>query len=259
MSLYRFRWFIFGSIKRDFQLRYKNSLLGVAWIIINPLSMILIYTVIFSQIMHTKLPSFDSKFAYSIYLCSGTLAWGLFAEITQRCQLVFIDNANLIKKISLPKICLPLIVLLNALLGFSIVFGLFTIFLLVSGNFPGMVYLCTIPILIVQVFFALSLGMILGILNVFFRDIGQLFNILLQFWFWATPIVYPTSILPELVQKILYLNPMAGLIKSYQQIFVLKEIPDWTNIGLPVLLSIAMSVYGVHLYKTRINEVVDEL
>ena len=84
--LWAYRGFIFGSVKREFQSKYRNSLLGASWTVINPLAMILVYTVIFAQIMRAKLPGVDSTFAYSIYLCSGLLTWGLFAEITGRAQ-----------------------------------------------------------------------------------------------------------------------------------------------------------------------------
>ena len=93
--LWAYRSFILGSVKREFQSKYRNSLLGAAWTVINPLAMIVVYTVIFSQIMRAKLPGADSTFGYSIYLCAGLLSWGLFAEITGRAQNTFLENANL--------------------------------------------------------------------------------------------------------------------------------------------------------------------
>ena len=107
-SLWAYRGFILGSVKREFQSKYRNSLLGAAWTVINPLAMIIVYTVIFSQVMHAKLPGVTGNFAYSIYLCSGILIWGLFSEIVGRAQNVFIENANLLKKLSFPRLCLPI-------------------------------------------------------------------------------------------------------------------------------------------------------
>ncbi|MBS4162552.1 ABC transporter permease, partial [Klebsiella pneumoniae] len=130
------------------------------------------------------------SFAYSIYLCSGVLTWGLFTEMLDKGQSVFINNANLIKKLSFPKICLPIIVTLSAVLNFAIIFSLFLIFIIVTGNFPGWLFLSVIPVLLLQILFAGGLGMILGVMNVFFRDVGQLVGVALQFWFWFTPIVY---------------------------------------------------------------------
>jgi lipopolysaccharide transport system permease protein len=112
-ALWAYRGFIVASAMREFQSKYRNSLLGAAWTVINPLAMIIVYTVIFSQTMRAKLPGVDSTFAYSIYLCAGVLTWGLFAEIVGRGQNVFLENANLLKKLSFPRLCLPVVVVAN--------------------------------------------------------------------------------------------------------------------------------------------------
>ena len=135
LAIWSYRGFIAGNVKREFQSKYSNSLLGAAWTVINPLAMIVVYTVIFSQIMRARLAGVDGAFAYSIYLCSGVLTWGLFAEIVSRAQNVFLENANILKKLSFPRLCLPVIVVANALLNFSIIFGLFTLFLLITETF----------------------------------------------------------------------------------------------------------------------------
>ena len=113
-AVWTYRGFVLGSVKREFQLKYRNSLLGAAWSVLNPLAMIVVYTVIFSQVMKAKLPGVDSTFAYSIYLCAGLLTWGLFAEIVGRAQNIFLDHANLMKKLSFPRMTLPVIVILSA-------------------------------------------------------------------------------------------------------------------------------------------------
>lgn len=135
-ALWAYRDFILGSVQREFQSKYQRSMLGATWTVLNPLAMIVVYTVIFSQVMRAKLPGVDSTFGYSIYLCAGILTWGLFAEITTRGQNIFLENANLIKKLSFPRLCLPIALLGVALLNFAIVFFLFTGFLLLSGSFP---------------------------------------------------------------------------------------------------------------------------
>ena len=258
-ALWNYRGFILGSVKREFQSKYRNSLLGAAWNIINPLSMIIVYTVIFSQVMKSRLPGTGSSFAYSIYLCSGVLTWGLFAEVTSRAQNVFIDQASLLKKLNFPRLCLPVIIVLNSLLNFSIVFSLFTIFLLLSGNFPGWVFLAIIPLLVIQIVFSIGLGVTLGVLNVFFRDVGQLFNVVLQFWFWLTPIVYVSNILPDQIQSILRFNPMAELAKAYQAVLVHATPPEWASLWLVTTLAALLCFSGLYLFRTHAGEIVDEL
>jgi lipopolysaccharide transport system permease protein len=258
-GVWRYRGFISGSLKREFQSKYRNSLLGATWTVLNPLAMIVVYTVIFAQVMHSRLQGVDSTFAYSIYLCAGVLTWGLFAEITGRAQTVFLENANLIKKLQFPRICLPIIVVCNALLNFAIIFGLFTIFLLASGNFPGWVFLALVPVLLVLILFAIGIGMVLGVLNVFFRDVGQFFTILLQFWFWFTPIVYSPNILPEGVRDLLKYNPMAPVIMACQSILVYGRVPDWASLLPVTVLAVVFCVLGMQLFRKRAGEMVDEL
>lgn len=258
-ALWAYRGFILGNVKREFQSKYLNSLLGVAWTIIQPLSMIVVYTIIFSQIMHAKLPGVENTFGYSIYLCAGILTWGLFAEIVGRGQNTFLEQGNLLKKLSFPRLCLPVTVVATALVNFAIIFGLFTMFLIVTGTFPGLVFLAIIPVLIVQVVFSIGLGITLGVLNVFFRDVGQAFNVILQFWFWLTPIVYPANILPPKAQALLAYNPMTGLMGAYQTILARGQMPDWQALVPIALLGVFFCVAGMRLFRKHAGEMVDEL
>ena len=258
-ALWNYRGFIAGSVKREFQSKYRNSLLGAAWTVLNPLAMIVVYTVIFSQVMRAKLPGVDSTFAYSIYLCAGILTWGLFAEITGRAQNVFLEHANLLKKISFPRLCLPVTVIASATLNFAIIFGLFTAFLAVTGNFPGWAYIALLPVLAIQIAFAIGLGMVLGVLNVFFRDVGQFYGVVIQFWFWLTPIVYSVSILPESMRPLIAFNPMASLMAAYQGILVTGEWPDWISLWPVTLLAVLLCIWGMRLFRKHAGEMVDEL
>ncbi|KHA74624.1 ABC transporter [Pseudomonas chlororaphis] len=258
-SLHDYRGFILGSVQREFQARYRNSLLGALWPIFNPLSMIIVYTVIFSHIMRARLPGVDDGMAYSIYLCAGLLAWGLFSEITLRSQNMFLDNANLLKKISFPRVCLPVIVLINAGINFAIIIGLFLGFLLVTGRWPGMALLALVPLIALQMMLCAGLGMVLGVLNVFFRDVGQLFGICLQFWFWLTPIVYPISILPEWLQSLLQFNPLTSLIASYQNVFLYGQWPLWSSLLPAFVIGVVFCAIGLRLFRQRVGEMVDEL
>lgn len=254
-----YRGFIFGSVKREFQSKYRNSVLGAAWTVINPLSMIVVYTVIFSQVMRSKLPGVESGFGYSIYLCAGSLTWGLFAEIVSRGQGIFLDNANLLKKINFPRIILPVISVLNAGVNFAIIFGLFLIFLVFAGVWPGWASLAVLPLLLIQLLLALGIGIGLGVLNVFFRDVGHFFGIFLQFWFWFTPVVYPSSILPDEVKTMMLINPMYSLVSAYQGIFISNQWPDWSTLLYPLVLGIVLCLISLRLFRRHAAEMVDEL
>lgn len=254
-----YRQFIYSCVRREFQTKYQQSLLGSLWAVLNPLAMIIVYTVIFSQIMRAKLPGIDSSFAYSIYLCAGTIAWGLFSEMLVRCTSIFIDNANMLKKINFPRVCLPIIVSLSAFVNFLIIFSLFLIFLLIIDYFPGWTIVGVIPLLLVQIMFAAGLGILLGVINVFFRDVGQFLGVFMQFWFWFTPIVYPINIIPENLRGLLVINPMYHIIKGYQDIFMRNVCPDWSGIFIVGLLAVGVCMFAIRLYHRHIGEVVDEL
>lgn len=259
-SLWSYRGFVLNSVLREFNGRYRESLLGAFWAVANPLAMIVIYTVIFGELMRPTLPGHENTpFAFSIYLCAGVITWGLFAEMLGRLNTVFLDNGNIIKKANFPRICLPVIVVLSALLNFSIVFVLYIGFLAIVGHWPGWLMLALIPLLALQILFALGLGILLGTVNVFFRDVGQLTNVVLQFWFWLTPIVYTLQALPNEAKSWLQYNPMTPLMQAYQTIFLDMRQPDWGSL-LPVAgFTVILLLAGARLFLSRVGEMVDEL
>jgi lipopolysaccharide transport system permease protein len=227
--------------------------------VLQPLSQILVFTLVFSQVMRSRIPGLDGSFGYSIFLCAGLLTWGFFADLVGRYQNMFLENANLIKKINFPRICIPVIALFNAGINFIIIASLFIGFTLLVGSFPGGVLILIVPVLLLQTTLAMGLGMTIGVLNVFFRDIGHLFAIVLQFWFWLTPIVYPLQSLPVWAQEIVNLNPMTPLITAYQSIVVQGEPPLWTSLMPSCIFACLFCLSGMYLFKIRAGEMIDEL
>ena len=223
------------------------------------MAMILVYTVVFSQLMAPRLMGGDDPLAYSVYLCSGILTWGLLAEITGRSQSMFLDHAYLLKKLRFPWLSLPAIAVGNACLNFAIAFGLFTFFLIATGRFPGWPYLGMLPLLAIQIALATGLGIVLGVWNVFFRDIGSFYAIALQFWFWTTPIVYPLNALPPFVRTLITYNPMTPLSTGYQGILVQGVWPDWGSLIAVTLMALVLCTFAVHLLACRSGEMLDEL
>ncbi len=258
-SVWSFRGMIFSSVKREFQSRWTGTQFGPFWLFAQPLATILIFTVIFANIMKPGMPAHESKFAYSIYLCSGVLTYNLFSELLGRSVNVFVENANLLKKINFPKLCLPIIVLFSSILNFAIITALFFLFLVITSAFPGWVIFSALPVLAIQLLFTLGLGMFLATINVFYRDVQQTVQVVLQFWFWLTPIVYLGSTLPDSVQSILKWNPLLPLIKAYQGIFLEHHVPDWTGLIYPLILALFFSVLGIFAFHKLQGEIVDEL
>lgn len=106
-ALWRYRGFVFGMVGREFRVRYAGSLLGTIWSNVNPLAMVFVYTVIFSKVMQAKLAGVNDTLAYGLFLCAGILTWGFFSEVLSRSPAIFIEHANLLKKVSFPRITLP--------------------------------------------------------------------------------------------------------------------------------------------------------
>lgn len=259
-SLWNYRGFVFGAVKREFQMRYRGSLLGGLWSILNPLAMIVVFTLVFSQVMGSRLPNnAGGVFGFSIYLCSALLPWNWFAELLGRLNTVFIDNASLIKKASFPRICLPTIALVSTAVHFAITFVLFLIFLTLIGSLPGRALLAFPLVLAVQIGLATGLGLLLGTLNVFFRDIGHFTGVLLQFWLWFTPIIYVANVLPHGMQTVIAFNPAAPIVEAYHAIFMQRDFPQWSTLLYPAALALFMLLVGGIAFLRLSGEIVDEL
>lgn len=258
-ALWQYRGFVLANVQREFQSRYQHSLLGGIWAAIAPLATIIIYIVVFSQIMKAKLPGVDGTAAYGIYLCAGVLPWALFSETLTRASNTLIENGNILKKLTFPRSCIYVALFANTMVNFLISFIVLVVVLFVLQHNPGWAILGFIPVLIIQMLFTLGLSLVLSISNVFFRDISQAIGVILQFWFWATPIVYPVSILPEAMREWLWLNPIAPLVKAYQDMLVLGQLPQWSELTGVFVFSLFVLAVGVHFYRKGIDDVVDEL
>lgn len=257
-ELWRYRGFIRASVQREVQLKYKDSVLGLWWLIGSPLVMILIYTLVFSRIMHSRLPGMDMAYAYSVYLCAGLLQWNLFAEIVGRTQSFVVDNSNLIKKASFPVISLPVIASLGSLVNFGIIYGLFVLFMLSQGLFSLQLLLVYPLVLAVLVAMAFAAGIVLAVFNVFFRDIGQLVPLALQLLFWATPIVYPASILPDDAKTWLSWLPLYNLMTLSHQLH-LGIAWSLQLLVYPLTLSTGLAVLAMTVYRRLYGDMLDEI
>lgn len=258
-SLWSFRGFVRASVARELRLRYLGSALGALWQLLSPLAMIAIYTIVFSTLMRARLAGVDEPHAYAIFVCCGLLAWTMFSEILLRSQMMFIDHANLLKKASFPRSCIPAIVVATALANFAIVYGVFIALLALFGQWPGWPILAVpIPVVILALL-GFALGVFLGIVHVFFRDVGQVVAILLQVWFWLTPIVYPVSQLPADYQRLIAFNPVTPVAFALQAIFVRHAWPDWSALAYPAVVAAALMLASIAAFRRQSPLIVDEL
>lgn len=257
-SMAQYRGLIYAVTVRDIRSRYAGSVFGAVWLLLPPIFMVFIYTVIFSQIMRARLPGVENQYAYSVYLCSGLITWGLLLELVQRGKNVFLEHANLIKKTSFPRFILFLPVLLVALFNSLILLALVLFFMLLAGYPLHAEAWWLIPVLLLTVFLGVVLGALLAILNVFFRDTGQIADVFFQGLFWATPIVYPFAILSERVQQILALNPVFPLVHTAQNA-LLGEPVSIAPLAYPLIFGLIILSLAVFLYRRSYADLLDQI
>lgn len=227
--------------------------------IINPLAQVAIYALILSNVLAAKLPGIENKYAYAIYLMAGLLAWTLFSEVINRCLNLFIEQASLIKKMQFPRITLPAIVVGSSLLNnILLFFAMLGIFVLLGHRFTiNMLWL--FPLTLTLTAFAVGVGLLLGVMNVFVRDIGQVVPIALQIWFWFTPIVYPANIIPESYRSWLGFNPMYHFTSAYQDVTVYGRVPEFYGLAMIGGVSILLLLLSLLLFRRASEEMADVL
>lgn len=258
-SIWAYRYFILSSIKNELRVRFVRSKLGALWMIIHPLMQVLIFATILSEVLSAKLPGIDNKYGYALYLMAGTLCWSMFSETVGRCVTLFVDSGNLMKKMAFPRICLPFItggtMLVNNLLLLLAIFAVFA----ALGHYPGVQALWLPVLMVITLLFAMSIGLLLGVLNVFMRDIGQVVLVVLQALFWLTPIVYNIRILPEHVQNIFKLNPLYPLVSSYQNVLLYEQPPVWGDLVWLTMATVVLALISLVMFRRASPEMVDAL
>jgi lipopolysaccharide transport system permease protein len=259
-SAWRYRHFILSSIRAEIRARFIRSKLGGLWMIVHPLAQAAIFALVLSEIMSAKLPGMaNDRFAYALYLLSGLLGWSLFSELVNRCLTLFIDNGNLLKKIQFPRICLPIIVAGSALLNNALLLLAIILVFALFGRFPGAGLAWVPALMLLTLATGLSIGLLLGVFNVFVRDVGQIVPIALQFGFWLAPIAYTTDIVPPGLRRLLYLNPMTPIVQGYQNALLFDRPPDFVALAWLTLAAVTLLAAALALFRRASPEMVDVL
>lgn len=258
-SAWRYRHFISSAIAGEMKSRFVRSKIGALWHILHPMAMATIYALVLSKVLGAKLGASDNPAAFAIYLISGMAVWGLFSEIANRSLTIFIDYANTLKKIAFPRIALPLVILGGALLNHAFfLIAAFIVFALFA-HLPAATALALPLGAMVAAGLAFGLGVLTGVLNVFSRDVGQVMGVVLQIWFWLTPIVYTRDILPDGMKPIIDLNPMSPVALWYQQALTYQTWPDPMILAYPAALAIALCAAAMFVFRRASGELVDAL
>lgn len=216
-QLVRYRGLIQSLVARELKARYRGSVLGFFWSFINPLLLLLIYSFVFAVVLPNRSPDLQP---YALFMFCGILPWTWFSSSLLEASNVLIAGGNLIKKVLFPAEVLPIVTVLANMVHFFLGLPILALFLVWYRHAPVTpVELAWFPVVIlVQLLLTLGLALLVSALTVHFRDIKDLLSNLLTFWFFATPIIYPMSLIPAEMRWLLNLNPMTHLAISYQEI-----------------------------------------
>lgn len=256
---WRYRFFIFTSVKTELRSKFIRSRLGGLWMILNPLAQVVIFAFVLSAVLSAKLPGITNRYAYAIYLMAGTLGWSLFSEIVTRCVTLFVDNGNILKKLAFPKIALPCIVTGSALVNNTLLLAAILVIFGLLGHIPGVAIVWLPLLMVITVALALGIGLGLGVLNVFMRDIGQIVPVVMQFLYWLTPVVYMANIIPVRFHGWLFFNPLIPIITAYQNVLLYNRPPDWAGLLNTTIVAVVLLVVSLVLFRKASPEMVDQL
>jgi lipopolysaccharide transport system permease protein len=237
-DLWRFRELISLLVQRDLKVRYKRSVLGMGWTLLNPLLQMLVYTLVFSTIMRVGVPEFP------VFLLAGLLPWTLVSVSVVGSAHCLLNNQGLIRKVSVPQMVYPLSVVASKLVDLVLSLVPFTILAIALGRPPSLSWLFLVPALALLALFSMGLALLFSSLTVFYRDMRHLIDILIQAWFYVTPVIYPAEFLEKLPQPwmraVLLANPATPIVRLFQLALYEGHAPS------PALLGgAAASAFGV--------------
>ena len=244
-TLLQYRELLYFLTLREIKAKYKQTVLGVAWAVLQPLVLIGVFTVVFSHF--ARLPSDGTPYAMFSYC--ALLPWQFFAGVMSRGTSSLLSHQGLVQKVYFPREIIPFAVVASAIVDFAIGGIIFWGLLWFYGIPWTIQSLLILPVFAVQVCFVVGLVLILSPLNVFFRDIGLLLPLIIQVWMYATPIIYPMSLVPERLRPFYALNPMAGIIEAYRKLLLHGTAPEFTSLSIAAVVSCVTLVAGLRYFK----------
>lgn len=244
----RYRTLIYQLVQRDVLTRYKRSVLGVAWTMLNPLGMMLVLTVAFSQIFRFNTPN------YASYVLSGLLVWNFFSQTTTSAMVSLVWGGALLKRIYIPRSTFALSAVGTGLVNLLLALVPMLLIMLVTGTpVRWTILFLPVPILLLLAF-SLGLGLIISTAAIYFPDVAEMYQIILSAWMYLTPIIYPATMLPEKYRFWLeLLNPMFRLVQLFRLPVYDGRLPTWGELLPAVLISLVFLIAGWLVF-TRMSD-----
>jgi lipopolysaccharide transport system permease protein len=244
-ELWEFRELIFFLTWRDIKVRYKQTVLGAAWAIIQPFFTMLVFSLFFGYLAHMQ----SDGLPYPIFAYTALVPWTFFAYGLSQAADSLVGNANLLKKVYLPRLIIPLAGvcagLVDCLLAFTLLLGMMAFY----GIMPGAAIVWLPAFVLLAFVTALGAGLWLSAMNVQFRDIRYTIGFLIQFWMFATPIAYPSSLLPEPWRSLYGLNPMAGVVEGFRWCLLGTAEPPGLILGVSAIAALGLLLTGMYYFR----------
>ena len=248
-ALWEYRELLYFLAWRDFKVRYKQTALGAAWAVIQPFGTMVVFSVFFGHL--GKIPS--DGLPYPVFAYCALLPWSLFAHALGESSNSLVGNQSLITKVYFPRLIIPIAPFFVGLVDFGIAFVVLIGMMLFYGIVPG-IAVVTLPLfMLLALLAALAVGMWLSALNVKYRDVRYAIPFLTQLWFFATPVAYPSSLLPEPWRSIYGLNPMAGVVEGFRWALLGRTSAPGSIIAVSVLAVLLLLLGGL-FYFTRMEK-----
>lgn len=248
IELAHYRDLLYTLTVHRIKVRYKQSLLGTSWAIIQPVSMTIVFTAVFSLI--AQMPS-DGK-PYAIFAYVALLPWNLFSSSVTNATGGIVSHSHLITKVYFPREILPITYVLAALVDFLIAASVLAALMAFYRMPPTANALYAFPVILVLAAFSLSIALFFSSTQVRFRDIGMAMPLLLQLWMFASPIVYPLSAVPEWLRDVYVLNPLVSIIENFRRVILYGATPDFAALGMSALISVIL-LLASYLYFKRVE------
>lgn len=243
-DLWQYRDLFFILTLRDIKVRYKQTFLGVLWVVIQPLLMMLVFTLFFGRL--AKIPS--DGIPYPLFAYAGLLPWTFFSNALNSSGNSLVGNSSLITKVYFPRMIIPIAAVGAGLIDFGIAFALLVLLMFYYGvGFSPNILM--LPILaLLTALLAIGLGMWMSALNVKYRDIRYALPFLIQIWLFATPVIYPSSLIPENWRWLYRLNPLTGLIEGYRSAIFGKSF-DFAGLGISIFIILIILIYSAYTFR----------
>jgi lipopolysaccharide transport system permease protein len=244
-ELWEYRELLYFLVWRDIKVRYKQTALGIAWVVVQPLATTLIFTVIFGNL--AKIPS--ENLPYAVFALAGLIPWNYFSSAFARGGTSLVSSSHLISKVYFPRLIIPIASILGGLMDSAIVFLLLIALMLFFGIVPTAA-IVTLPFfLLLAIVTALGVSLWLSALNVQYRDVGYLVPFIAQFWMYATPVVYPASLIPVQWRFLYSLNPMTGVVEGFRWALFGTGEPPGLMLGVSIVAVFALVIGGLFFFK----------